>query len=156
MMEVISSFQVNHIKLLKGLYKSRIDGDIITYDIRMKEPNREKVMSTGSCHAIEHIGATYLRNQDIAKDVIYFGPMGCRTGFYMIMRNIDKIRAIELVRDMMKFVILFEGKIPGSQPEQCGNYSDMDLIGAKSDVQEYLHTLLNATTLNVIYPEIES
>jgi len=155
-MEVISSFQVNHIKLLRGFYKSRIDGDITTYDIRMKEPNRERVMSTGSCHAIEHIGATYLRSQDIAKDVIYFGPMGCRTGFYMIMRNIDKIKANEVVKDMMKFVILFEGEIPGAQPDQCGNYSDMDLIGAKSDVQEYLHTLHNATSLNLIYPEIES
>ncbi|MBU3192334.1 S-ribosylhomocysteine lyase [Clostridium bowmanii] len=155
-MEVISSFQVNHIKLLRGFYESRIDGDITTYDIRMKQPNREKVMSTGSCHAIEHIGATYLRNQDIAKDVIYFGPMGCRTGFYMIMRNIDKIKAIEVVKDMMRFVILFEGEIPGAQPDQCGNYSDMDLIAAKSDVQEYLDTLLNATSLNIIYPEIES
>ncbi|APC40167.1 S-ribosylhomocysteine lyase [Clostridium estertheticum] len=155
-MEVISSFQVNHIKLLRGFYESRIDGDIITYDLRMKEPNREQVMSTGACHTIEHIGATYLRNQDIAKDVIYFGPMGCRTGFYMIMRNIDKTKGIEVVKDMMKFVIAFEGEIPGAQPDQCGNYSDMDLIGAKKDVQEYLDTLLNATSLNVTYPEIKS
>ena len=155
-MEVISSFQVNHIKLLRGLYESRIDGDLITYDLRMKEPNREKVMSTGACHTIEHIGATYLRNLDIAKEVIYFGPMGCRTGFYMIMRNIDKTKAFSVAKDMMRFILAFEGEIPGAQPDQCGNYSDMDLVAAKRDVQEYLNTLVNATDANVTYPEIEA
>lgn len=140
-MKRIASFEIDHTKLKPGLYISRIDGDITTYDIRMKSPNIEPPMDTGTIHAIEHIGATYLRNGSQSDKVIYFGPMGCRTGFYLLMRNEDNKDIINLIRDTFLYIKNFEGKIPGASETECGNYLDMNLEGAVKSAEKYLKVL---------------
>lgn len=151
-METIKSFQIDHNKLQRGVYTSRTDGDVITYDLRMKLPNREPVMRTGSLHAIEHIGATYLRNSPHKDKIIYFGPMGCRTGFYLIVRSMSLFDVSNLVRDLFRQVAEFKGDIPGASPVECGNYSDMDLDQANADARQYLLTLESLQIDNVFYP----
>ena len=142
-MEKIASFQIDHLRLLTGLYVSRVDGApgarVTTFDLRMTAPNREEVMSTGAVHAIEHLGATYLRNEPAWKDsVLYFGPMGCRTGFYLLMAGEFSPRDVfALVRGMLDFIIAFEGDIPGASARDCGNYQDMDLAEAKRFARKY-------------------
>ncbi len=159
-MDRIASFSVDHNKLLRGLYISRKqtvnDVTVTTLDIRMKKPNVEKVMSTGTIHTIEHIGATYLRNdKDWADKIVYFGPMGCRTGFYLVVfGDYDSADLLELMKDTFKFIAEFEGDIPGASAIECGNYTDMDLIGAKKEADKYLkEILLSATKENLVYPE---
>ena len=131
-MKKIASFTVDHDKLTKGMYVSRIDGDCITYDIRMKVPNSGDYLSASEAHTIEHIFATYARNSEYSDSVIYVGPMGCRTGFYLIVRdNVSHDNAIDLVRRSMRYVADFEGEIPGNKRKECGNYLDHDLTRAK-------------------------
>ena len=134
-MQKIASFQVDHDVLKPGLYVSRIDGDVVTYDIRMKTPNADDYLSNGAMHTIEHLFATYARNSAVTNDVIYVGPMGCRTGFYLLLRDkIDREGALQLVRDSFQFVADFEGDIPGAQSSaECGNYKEHDLAGAKKE-----------------------
>ena len=144
-MERIKSFQVDHLTLLPGLYISRIDTmdgfTFTTYDIRVTRPNFEPVMDTSVCHTIEHLGATYFRNY--YKDLtMYFGPMGCRTGFYLLFKGnkgVDEMKPI--IKDMFKFVVDFEGKIPGQSAVECGNYLDMNLDMAKYYAKKYLKEL---------------
>ena len=142
-MEKIASFQIDHLRLLTGLYVSRVDGApgarVTTFDLRMTAPNREEVMRTGAVHAIEHLGATYLRNEPKWKNsVLYFGPMGCRTGFYLLMTGEFSPRDVfALVRGMLDFIIAFEGDIPGASARDCGNYQDMDLAEAKRFARKY-------------------
>lgn len=138
-MKKIASFTVNHRALLQGVYVSRVDHvgneTITTFDIRMTRPNEELPMNTGTVHAIEHLGATWLRNQaDIEDKVIYFGPMGCRTGFYLILAGAYVSGDIvPLLKGMYDYIISFQEKnIPGATPADCGNYRDMDLEGAKT------------------------
>ena len=168
-MRKIKSFTVDHMTLLPGVYLSREDrvspidnlpnaGEFVvphenfepealysisTYDIRMTRPNFEPVMSTGEIHAIEHLGATYLRNrEDLKYRIIYWGPMGCRTGFYLILAGAVPVPAVvKLMIDTYTFIEGFEGEIPGAKPEECGNYSDMDLTGAKARAGAYLNVL---------------
>lgn len=167
-MKRIESFNVDHTTLLPGVYVSRKDfigpsdafsplGDgngrgtygekelypVTTFDIRITRPNFEPVMSTAEIHAIEHIGATYLRNrEDVKNRVIYWGPMGCRTGFYLILSGAPEVSdVVSLMRDTFEFVAEFEGKIPGASPEECGNFSDMDLDAAKLRAEKYLKVL---------------
>ena len=131
-MKTIASFTVNHDLLKKGMYISRIDGDAVTYDIRMKIPNGGDYLNCNEMHTIEHIFASYVRNTEFGNKVIYVGPMGCRTGFYLIVRDsVSHEDAIRLVRDSMKFIKDFEGEIPGATRIQCGNYLAQDLEGAK-------------------------
>jgi S-ribosylhomocysteine lyase len=143
-METIKSFTVDHLNLLTGLYVSRIDRvggeSVVTFDLRMTRPNEEPVMDTAAVHAIEHLGATYLRNRlDWASRMIYFGPMGCRTGFYMIVAgDCAPEDVFPLVKDMLSFIVSFEGEIPGAAAAQCGNYLDMNLSMAKYHAREYL------------------
>lgn len=158
-MKKIASFTVNHIDLLPGIYVSRIDtiGEevITTYDLRMKRPNLEPVMNTAEIHAIEHIGATYLRNHpEFADETIYFGPMGCRTGFYLILKGDRSSKAIApLITDLFKFVAEFKGDIPGASARDCGNYLDLNLPMANYEAKKYLeNTLLNLTDANLNYP----
>ena len=142
-MEKIASFQIDHLRLLTGLYVSRVDGApgarVTTFDLRMTAPNAEPVMGTAEVHAIEHLGATYLRNEPEWKDrVLYFGPMGCRTGFYLLMAGELSPRDVfGLVRGMLDFIIAFEGDIPGASARDCGNYLDMDLSMAKYYARRY-------------------
>ena len=155
-MDRIASFTINHLDLMPGLYVSRRDakGDCvtITFDLRITAPNREPVVDTPALHTIEHLAATYLRNSEKKDDVIYFGPMGCRTGCYLVMfGNLDSEDVLDLVLEMCDFIIGFEGEIPGAAPEQCGNYQEQNLDMAKYYIKKYKDALVNDRHL--VYPE---
>ncbi len=151
-MKKIASFTVNHDKIEKGMYISRVDGDIITYDIRMKKPNGGEYLSASAAHTIEHLFATFARNGNRGNEIIYVGPMGCRTGFYLLTRDtLSKEEAIALVRESMAFVRDFEGGIPGNKREECGNYLDHDLAGAKAVGEDMASVLENWTVEKLTY-----
>lgn len=153
-MEKIASFRIDHTILPKGMYISRVDGDIITYDIRTRRPNKEEVMENAAIHTLEHLFATYVRNTKYADDVIYFGPMGCRTGFYFLLRNnVSHRDAIALVKEALKFASEFEGEIPGSSEKECGNYRDHSLEGAKKEAAAMCEVLENWKSADLYYPE---
>ena len=159
-MEKITSFTIDHLKLLPGLYVSRKDkvGNevITTFDIRMTRPNYEPVMNTAEVHTIEHLGATFLRNDKEYKDkVIYFGPMGCRTGFYMVLAGDHQSKDIlPLVTRMYEFMKNFNGDVPGACAKDCGNYLDMNLNMAKYVCKKYYDEVLkNISDDKLIYPE---
>lgn len=145
-MDRIASFSIDHLTLERGLYVSRkdsLDGvTATTFDIRMRLPNREPAMDTAALHTIEHIGATYLRNCPRKDEVIYFGPMGCRTGCYLVMfGDLSSNEVYDLVADMCKFILAFEGDIPGAKPAECGNCLDQNLDMAKYYTRIYLDDL---------------
>ena len=151
-MQKIASFTVNHDTLQKGMYISRIDGDVVTYDIRMKLPNGGDYLQMSSAHTLEHLFATYARNSQFGEHVIYVGPMGCRTGFYFLVRDkISHEQAIALVKESMAFARDFEGEIPGNKKEECGNYLDHDLKGAKEIGREMATVLENWTVEKLRY-----
>lgn len=150
-MERIASFCVDHEKLQKGIYISRIDGDIVTYDIRMKKPNAEPVMDNAPIHTIEHLFATYARNSAEKEHVIYFGPMGCRTGFYFLCRDLPHERALTLMKNAFLFIAQYEGEIPGTTAKECGNYKDHDLAGAKMLAATFYPVIQNWTADNLSY-----
>ncbi|MBO7473092.1 MAG: S-ribosylhomocysteine lyase [Ruminococcus sp.] len=151
-MKTIASFTVDHDTLEKGMYVSRIDGDAVTYDIRMKKPNGGDYLSNGALHTFEHLFATYARNSKFSDSVIYVGPMGCRTGFYLILRDrVNNEQAIRLVQDSFRFVADFSGKIPGSERKECGNYLEHDLEGAKSVAADMLGVLENYSAKQLCY-----
>ncbi|MGN0444372.1 MAG: S-ribosylhomocysteine lyase [Acutalibacteraceae bacterium] len=153
-MEKIASFRIDHTILPKGMYISRVDGDIITYDIRTRRPNKEAVMENGAIHTLEHLFATYVRNTSFADDVIYFGPMGCRTGFYFLLRNnVSHRDAIALVKEAFEYISKYEGEIPGATEKECGNYRDHDLEGAKKEASAMLEVLSNWKSADLYYPE---
>jgi len=159
-MEKIASFTVNHLTLMPGVYVSRkdnVNGNIITtFDIRITRPNKEPVINTAEMHAMEHLGATYLRNDGEWKDkCIYFGPMGCRTGFYLILAGDLKPQdIIELLKKMFKWMADYEGEIPGQSARDCGNYLDLNLPMAKYVSEKYYKVvLLNITEDRMVYPE---
>ena len=159
-MNKIASFTVNHLTLLPGIYVSRKDkvGEevITTFDIRMTAPNREPVINTAEIHTMEHLGATFLRNhKEWAKKVIYFGPMGCRTGFYMILAgDLESKDVVGLVTEMFTFMAEFEGDVPGAAARDCGNYLDMNLPLTKIVEKRFLdNTLKNITEEHLVYPD---
>lgn len=159
-MEKITSFTIDHIKLVPGIYVSRRDyaGEtpITTFDIRMTSPNDEPVMNTAEVHTIEHLGATYLRNNETYKDkVLYFGPMGCRTGFYLLLTGDYTSRDIvPLMTEMFTFIANFEGEVPGASARDCGNYLDMNLPMARYVAKRYVKEVLtDITDEQLIYPE---
>lgn len=137
-MERIKSFCVDHTKLTKGVYISRVDGDLITYDLRMTQPNVEPALDPKAAHVIEHIGATLLRNGKYKDQIIYFGPMGCMTGFYLIVRSLKQDEIVLLVKDIFEQIASWQGEIPGAKKEECGNYTYMDLDLAKKAALYYL------------------
>lgn len=137
-MERITSFCVDHTKLEVGVYISRIDDNLTTYDIRMKKPNVDEALDPKSAHVIEHIGATLLRNGKNKDDIIYFGPMGCMTGFYLITKNISLEKIIDIVKDMFEKIVSWQEDIPGAKAEECGNYTYMDLTKAKKDAKQFI------------------
>ncbi|MBP2032060.1 S-ribosylhomocysteine lyase [Clostridium algifaecis] len=158
-MEKIASFTVNHLKLKPGVYVSRKDkfGDVVltTFDIRMTSPNDEPVMNTAEVHTIEHLGATFLRNHKIyGSKTVYFGPMGCRTGFYLILGgNYESKDIIGLLKEMYKFIADFEGDVPGAAAKDCGNYLDMNLPMAKYLGNKFLNeVLINISDDRLNYP----
>ena len=153
-MKKIASFKINHDVLEKGMYISRIDGDIITYDIRMKKPNAGDYFAMSAAHTLEHLFATYARNSAHGDKVVYVGPMGCRTGFYLLVRDeISHAEAIALVKESMAFAAEFEGEIPGSTKIECGNYLDHDLEGAKVLAADMRSVLENWTEKDLIYKQ---
>lgn len=162
-MEKIASFTIDHLRLIPGIYVSRKDTDpvkggvVTTFDLRMTAPNREPVINTAPLHAIEHLGATFLRNDEEWKDrVLYFGPMGCRTGFYLLLfGDLEPADIADLVRRMFEFMAAFEGEIPGARPEECGNWHDADLVSAKWWADRYLaNTLTKLDESNTVYPQL--
>ncbi len=151
-MKKIASFTINHDTLEKGVYISRIDGDAITYDIRMKKPNNGSFITPKSLHTIEHLLATYVRNSEFSESIIYAGPMGCRSGFYLIVRdNVSKADVLELIKKAFLFIADFSGEIPGSSKAECGNYLEHDLAAAKTDAEEYCKSLVNVTENDMNY-----
>ena len=140
-MERIASFCVDHNKLNKGMYISRTDSDIVTYDIRMCKPNCGVYLTNGAIHTFEHLFATYARNTEFGNNVVYVGPMGCRTGFYLLVRSMKHEDAIALVLKCFEYIKDFEGTIPGSTAAECGNYKDHDLEGAKKIAEDMLKVL---------------
>ncbi|WP_297059298.1 S-ribosylhomocysteine lyase [uncultured Duncaniella sp.] len=159
-MEKIASFTIDHEHLLRGIYLSRRDttpgGDTVTtFDIRMSEPNREPALSPESLHAMEHLAATYLRNRADWRDkIVYWGPMGCCTGNYLLVQGALEPRDIlQLVRDTMEYVATYEGEVPGATPRDCGNYSFMDLPEARRQARRYVEEVLDRITdANLTYP----
>lgn len=153
-MKKIASFTIDHTVLTAGIYVSRVDGDCITYDLRLKRPNREPVVSNGAIHTLEHLVATYVRNSKFSDSVIYFGPMGCRTGFYFIVRDsVKKSDVIGLVKEAFRFSADFDGEIPGATEIECGNYREHDLGGAKQEAKNYLEAIKDWTENKLVYPE---
>ncbi|MBE6780755.1 MAG: S-ribosylhomocysteine lyase [Ruminococcaceae bacterium] len=154
-MEKITSFTIDHLKLLPGLYVSRKDSKngvvVTTFDMRITAPNREPVIDVPALHTIEHLAATYLRNSNFKEDVVYFGPMGCRTGCYLVMfGDLSSNDIYEKVIALCDFIIGFEGEIPGAKPEECGNYSEQNLNMAKFYIKKYKTELIENKRL--IYP----
>lgn len=159
-MEKITSFTIDHLKLEPGVYVSRKDHigqeTITTFDLRMTRPNFEPVMNTAEVHAMEHLGATFLRNhKEYADKVIYFGPMGCRTGFYLLLAgDLESPDIVGLVTELYEFISKFEGEVPGAAAKDCGNYLDMNLPMAKYLAERYLQrTLRNIDEAHLVYPE---
>lgn len=159
-MEKITSFTIDHIKLQPGVYVSRKDAvgnnTITTFDLRMTSPNEEPVMNTAEMHAIEHLAATFLRNhKEYKEQIIYFGPMGCRTGFYLLLAGDYTSKDIlPLMVEMYEFIRDFEGAIPGTSAKDCGNYLDMNLGMAKYLAKKYLDEVLyNINDSRLVYPE---
>ena len=159
-MDKIPSFTINHNFLLRGIYVSRKDtigGDTVTtFDIRMKEPNREPALHPGALHTIEHLAATYLRNDPEWKEnIVYWGPMGCLTGNYLLMKgDLQPSDIVELMKRTFRFVAEFEGEVPGAAPKDCGNYLLHDLPMARLEARRYLEEVLERITDdNMVYPE---
>lgn len=151
-MKTIKSFLVDHTVLMPGVYVSRVDGDAVTYDLRLKRPNREPVLDNAPIHTIEHLFATYVRNSEYKDSVIYFGPMGCRTGFYFIVRDdVDNAKVLSLIKAAFEFIADYNGEIPGATERECGNYRDHDLAGAKAEAAKYAQVLSRLSPDNMNY-----
>ncbi len=158
-MEKVSSFEVDHDRLLRGVYISRIDSvgaeKVTTFDLRMKLPNVEEVLSNGGIHTIEHLMAVYLRTQsgDFADQVLYVGPMGCRTGMYLILKGLPQPKDIvPILTELFEYISKFNGQVPATTSIECGNYRDHNLEDAKKEAALYLEVLKNIKDENMVYP----
>lgn len=157
-MKKIPSFTIDHNQLLPGIYVSRKDNvgnDVVTtFDIRMKAPNREPALHPGALHTIEHLAATYLRNNEEWQDrIVYWGPMGCLTGNYLLMKDMKSEEIVKLMIDTFEFVANYDGVVPGTEPQDCGNYLLHDLPMARYEAKQYLKVLKNIKPENLNYPE---
>lgn len=149
-MKKIASFTVDHTTLETGIYVSRIDGDITTYDLRTRKPNSGDVMDHSTMHTLEHMFATYVRNSEIADDIIYFGPMGCQTGFYLLVRNADNGKVLQVTKKVLSDIIVHDGDVFGNSEIECGNYRTLDLSKAKDEAKRYLD-ILNSREQTFMY-----
>lgn len=147
-MQKITSFTIDHTKLEPGLYVSRIDGDITTYDLRTKKPNTNDLMDNETMHTLEHMLATFLRNGEISEKVIYFGPMGCQTGFYLLIRDAENQETKRVLMKALKDTINHNGEVFGNSAVECGNHKTLKLDKAKKEAESYLKILENTTTFN--------
>lgn len=150
-MKKITSFTVDHTKIGEGMYISRIDGDITTYDLRMRKPNCGDYIDVGAMHTMEHMFATFIRNSPIADDVIYFGPMGCQTGFYLLIRNADHVRVFNEIKNVLKGIIEYNGEVFGNSEIECGNYRTLDLKLAHYEAKRYIDVLEKWTNMTFSY-----
>ncbi|MBE6573715.1 MAG: S-ribosylhomocysteine lyase [Ruminococcaceae bacterium] len=150
-MKKIASFTIDHNKLECGIYVSRVDGDITTYDMRHRRPNMGDYIDNETMHSLEHMFATYIRNSEISDDVIYYGPMGCQTGFYLLVRNADNTKVLEVVKKVLCGIIDHEGEIFGKSAVECGHYENLDITLAKAEARRYLD-VLNSKENDFIYP----
>ena len=152
-MERIKSFTINHDILMPGFYISRVDGDITTYDMRTRRPNMGNYMSDLTMHSVEHMFATYIRNSEIADDVVYFGPMGCQTGFYLLIRNADDKQVFEITKKVLQEILDHEGPVFGASAVECGPYRHLALAAAKEQCRTYLDVLKEQTNMEFTYPQ---
>ena len=150
-MKRITSFTVDHDYIEKDIYISRIDGDITTYDLRTRKPNAGDYMDNLTMHSLEHMFATYIRNSDIGESVIYFGPMGCRTGFYLLVRDVEPQRVLDEVVKTLENIVKHDGEMFGASRKECGNFRELSLDAAKIEAEKYLEAL-KACTHDFVYP----
>ena len=150
-MDRIKSFQINHNILEPGFYISREDGDIITYDLRTRKPNAGDYMSNSAMHSVEHMFATCIRNSKIADKVVYFGPMGCQTGFYFLIRSHNHAENVELIKEILKGIIEYDGEMPGNSTVECGNFKNLSLDAAKNEAERYLAVVADWTDKDLEY-----
>ena len=148
----IASFSINHDKLLPGIYVSRVDGDITTYDLRHRRPNTDDLIDNSTLHSLEHMFATYIRNGELRSQVVYFGPMGCQTGFYLLVRNADHSEVLDVLRESLQRVIDHTGPVFGASRKECGNYASLDLKKAQDECVRYLEVIRNWTADDLGYP----
>ena len=147
-MQKITSFTIDHTKLEPGVYVSRIDGDITTYDLRTKKPNTNDLMDNETMHTVEHMLATFLRNSEIKEKIIYFGPMGCQTGFYLLVRNAENTETKKALIKALEDTVNHTGEVFGNSEIECGNHKTLNLEKAKQEAKSYLEILKNTTTFN--------
>lgn len=152
-MQKIASFTVDHRKIKPCVYISRIDGDITTYDMRMRKPNTGELIDNAAMHSLEHMFATLVRNSEIKDDVIYFGPMGCQTGFYLLVRNADNTKVIEIIKKTLSDISVYDGEMPGKSEIECGNYRNLDVALAKKEAAEYLEKIKDIGVSDLKYEE---
>ena len=150
----ITSFTVDHDYITPGVYISRIDGDVVTYDLRTRTPNTGELMSNAVMHSVEHMFATYVRASKIGDRVLYFGPMGCQTGFYLLVRDCDKETVLAVILDVLRQIVCHEGEMFGASRKECGNYKNLSLALAKEECRSYL-ALLESKKTTFIYPTKE-
>ena len=150
-MRRIASLSVDHRKIKEGVYISRIDGDITTYDLRMRIPNSGDLISNSAMHSLEHMFATVVRNSEQGEDVIYFGPMGCQTGFYLLLRSLDHKGAMELIKKVLLDICEYEGEMPGNSEIECGNYINLSLDNAKAEARRYYDKIKDKTESDMVY-----
>ncbi len=148
----ITSFTVDHDKITEGMYLSRVDGDVITYDLRTRIPNAGNYMDNLTMHSLEHMFATYIRNSEIGERVIYFGPMGCRTGFYLLVRELPHEKVLSVVKDVLAKIVAHDGEMFGATRKECGNYRELSLDTAKVEAARYLDKL-NERKQTFEYPQ---
>ena len=146
----IASFTVDHDLLTEGIYVSRIDGDVTTYDLRTRVPNAGDYMDNLTMHSVEHMFATYVRASEIADKIIYFGPMGCQTGFYLLVREADNQQVLSVVKDVLSKIVNHDGEMFGAVRRECGNYKNLDLATAKAECERYL-AILNGKENDFLY-----
>lgn len=137
----ITSFTVDHDKIVEGIYISRIDGDVVSYDLRTRIPNAGDYMDNLTMHSLEHMFATYVRNSEIGDRVIYFGPMGCRTGFYLLVREMPNEQVLATVKEVLAKIVAHDGEMFGASQKECGNYRELSLDAAKKEAARYLEKL---------------
>lgn len=154
-MNRIASFSVDHDFIKPGIYLSRIDGDVTTYDMRTRYPNTDELMDNATMHTFEHMFATFVRNSELSESVLYFGPMGCQTGFYLLVRNAEHKAVLKLIEETLEKIIAYEGEVFGASRKECGNYKNLKLSLAKVEAQKYLEAVKGYTVEGLTYPKGE-
>lgn len=144
---------MDHTKLLPGLYVSRVDGDVTTFDLRFKKPNSGDLLSNVAMHTLEHMYATFLRNSELSDNIIYFGPMGCQTGFYLLTRGLSNLEVYDLLIKTTQKILDYEGEVFGKSAKECGNYKSLDLNEGKKEAEKYLKVLWDVQDLSLAYEE---